>query len=472
MRRTRLPLPLVDRRRRGSGTSPAGLAEMLPAERRGQARDQRLVQRLRACVHPDLYAAQLTAAGHAGQARLDVDAALDHFLASGAREGRRVCALFNPGWYLDALADRGLRVPDGVLPFFHWLTVGWELRIVPTPLFDEEFYRASHPRVSEPWLFAHYLTRGCYRAQWRPSPLGRHHSGVDDPTALAGQRPLLLREMLHRAQEFDLTRTSWLEEGCVAALRTYRTLDTPTMRELVAKAAAIEPLVTQVDPVRRPVSCPPHRHPRLYLAEQAGRLQRELAGCRVGTAVLVPRAGEEEARLGERLVRALGVSASDEALLVATDVPSVEGHKDSGLPFLDLAARAQGLDADRARALALDLLRGLEVRRIITVGSRTGWDLLATYGRQLSTQAELGAVVLDAGSAGPAGLAESLHESLAFLDWVVLDDGSRRALADRYLLPEVSRRRLIPMSVLAAEAGAAPTGGFAEQLAQVPRRGA
>jgi hypothetical protein len=472
MRRTRLQLPFVWRRPRGSGASPARLAELLPAERRGLARDQRLVERLRACVHPDLYAAQLRAEGPTGQARLDVDGALDHFLASGAREGKRVCALFNPGWYLDALADRGLRVPDGVVPFFHWLSVGWEQRIVPTPLFDEEFYRASHPGLSQPWLFSHYLTRGCYRAQWRPSPLGRHHSGVDDPTALAGQRPLLLREMLHRSGEFDLTRTSWLEEGCVAALRTYRTLDTPTMRGLVAKAAAIEPLITQVDPVRRPVSCPPHRHPRLYLAEQAGRLQRELAGRRVGTVVLVPRAGEDEAQLGERLVRALGASATGETLLVATDVPPASGRRESAMPFLDLATRAQGLDADQRRALALDLLRGLEVRRIITVGSRTGWDLLATYGRQLSTQAELGAVVLDAGSAGPAGLAERLNGSLAFLDWVVLDDGSRRALADRYLLPEVSRRRLFPMSILSDEGGAGPAGGLAEQLARVPRRGA
>lgn len=472
MRRTRLPLPLLGRRRCGSGASPAGLAELLPAERRGQARDQRLVQRLRACVHPALYAAQLGAGRPPGQAHLDVDGALDHFLASGARDGKRVCALFNPGWYLDALADRGMRVPDGVVPFFHWLTVGWEQRVVPTPLFDEEFYRASHPGLSQPWLFSHYLTRGCYRAQWRPSPMGRHHAGVDDPTAHAGQRPLLLREMLHRAAEFDLTRTSWLEEGCVAALRTYRTLDTPTMREMVAKAAAIEPLIAQVDPVRRPVSCPPHRHPRLYLAEQAGRVQRALAGRRVGTVVLVARAGEDEAQLGRRLVRALGASATDETLLVATDVPSVPGQRDGAMPFLDLATCAQGLDADQTRALALDLVRGLEVRRIITAGSRTGWDLLATYGRQLSTQAELGAVVHDAGSAAPAGVAESLHESLAFLDWVVLGEGARRALADRYLLPEVSRRRLLPMSVLSAEGAAASAGGLAEQLAQVPRRGA
>lgn len=383
--------------KRALRTSPSrdqlrDIVGLVPPERRETVNAELLWERLRSCAHPDLYAAQLTPDELAGTDVVDRDRAVAHFLAEGARAGRRICALFNPGWYLEQLADRGRQLPDDVVPFFDWLTTGWDERIVPTPLFDEEFYREHHPGLSGPWLFRHYLTRGCYRPGSQPSPVGRHHPGGDDPTARDRHRPLLLREMLHRGAEFDLSRTSWLEEGCVAALRRYASLRSGSMQELVAKAAAIEPQVATTDPRRRRVSCPPHRHPRLYLSEQVEALRVGIGRTRADTVVLVPDAGSgPELRRGLRLAGELrSAEPGSEVLVVGTDArASAPATDPDGVPVVDMARYAEGLGADQELAMLVDLVRGLGSRRVVVAGSRRGRDLLATYGRQLSQEADL-----------------------------------------------------------------------------------
>lgn len=368
----------------------ADLVDLLPPEGRDLVGHERLLDRLRSCAHPDLYVAQLDAS--VAPAAVDRDWAVAHFLSEGARAGLRICALFNPQWYRQQLADRGRALPDDQALFFHWLTTGWEERIVPTPLFDEEYYRAQHPGLSGSWLFQQYLTRGCYRAQSRPSPLGRHHPGGADPTARERQRPLLLREMLHRGGEFDLARTSWLEEGCVAALNRYATLGTEPMQRLVARAAAIEPLVSATSPQQRRVSCPPHRHPRLYLAEQVEAMRLGLDRSSAGTVILLP-VPEPSPELEHALQLARRYDASEPdsgVVIVGTDEPVFgAAGAEAGCAVVDLARQADGLGADQALAMLVDLVRGLGAHRVVVLGSGLGRDLLQAYGRQLSHEVEV-----------------------------------------------------------------------------------
>ena len=57
------------------------------------------------------------------------------------------------------------RSSAGVDPFLHWLTVGWDERVVPTVLFDEAFYVGRHPDLASgpDWAFAQYLRAGLLR---------------------------------------------------------------------------------------------------------------------------------------------------------------------------------------------------------------------------------------------------------------------------------------------------------------------
>ncbi|HET8605210.1 MAG TPA: hypothetical protein VFM09_14875 [Marmoricola sp.] len=495
-RAQRLTRRLGGRARRGgglargpqsSGTVPPGvevgaLADLLPPGRRGQARRPQLRERLRACVHPDLYAAQLSPAERGALDELDVETALAHFLRSGARDGLRVCALFHPGWYEKQLTGRGLELPEGGVPFFHWLTVGWDERIVPTPLFDEDFYREQHPALDPPWLFGHYLHRGCYQPHWRPSPLGRHHPGGADAEAVARQRPLLLRELLHRAEDYDLSATSWLEEGCVAALAKLERLATPRARELVAKAAATEPLIHTPPARRRMLSCPPHRNQRVFLVELVESVRRAVGLTRVDSVVVAPGgrspATEVAASFARSLASLTGSSAGSAdgaavATLLVTDgsggaaPPGAAIEGSPGLRLLDLAELLEGVDEERSLAVLLDLVRGLGTRRLAVVGSDLGWRLLAAYGRQLSGQASLGAFLPDAdlaaaGEAVGQGV-DRFQGCFRHLDWVALESAATRdVLVERYLMPSSVRGRLL----------VAPTGeAMAAGVAAASRRG-
>lgn len=333
---------------------------------------RRIRRRLGWMAHPALYAAQSDRPDLADDPRGTVT----HYLAVGAQRGLRVSALFHPQWYADRLAEHGAAVPAGVTPLLHFLDEGWERRIVPTPLFDEVFYAQRHPELAKHrgWLFEHYLTLGCYQPRWEPSPVGRHHSGGDGARSPRMRQPLLMRQLLHHADEFDLSRTSWLEEGVIAALAAYDGLATPRMRELIDHAAALEPLIAAT-PERRPVVfCPPHRGPRVHLASVAEDVRRRVGRDRAAVVVLVP--GSEATRID------LGGADGEGVLVIGTDHPSTAPTPAQG--FLDLADDLAAFDPPRRVDLLLDVVRGLAPERIVCSGSAAGAELLDLYGRQLA----------------------------------------------------------------------------------------
>jgi len=454
-----------------------GLLPEIPRDRIGE-----VWSRLRACTHPRFYAAQLSAeelAPYGG--RLDLDSTVAHYLAHGARAGKRPSVIFHPQTYADRLAERGLRLPDGAVPFLHWLSVGWDARIVPTPLFDEAWYRKKHPQIVRAWGFAQYVDRGLYEPQWRPSPLGRHHAGMSVPNAAQEHAPLLLPEMLHRAADHDLTRTSWLEEGCLRALETCATLRSPRVQDLIAKAAAIEPLIEEGVESGLAVTCPPYRAPRLFMAEQAEALRRRVGMTHVDTVVVVPDltaatiagvAGQLAAALREAepaasvLLAAADTAAETEADASRGAATSAVPGLPPGIDVLDLGPFAVGFDEERRVDLLLDLVRGLTARRIVTAGSRVGWRLLAAYGRQLSTAASLGACLEPPERTEQGNLVgfavKEFQEAFADLDWALVTTAELAAdLINRYLLSGSLRQRLVTAY---AEDGTSDADGSARQI--------
>lgn len=315
-------------------------------------------------AHPAFYAAQAGRPELAG----DLAACLADFAASGAERGLRISALFHPEWYADRLAERRMPAPSGSGALFrHFLTTGWDLGIVPTPLFDEEHYRARHPDIERRgWGFAHYASRGVYDPARVPTTFGRFHSGLPDPAARASRRPLLLPSMLHRAEDYDLTRTSWLEEGVQEGRRRVAALGSARMRELIAKAVAIEPLVL-TPPEPRWAGVPPYVHPMLLTRDAAESVRRLVGRDHAETVVLA----------------ATGARTGDGLVLVTQG----EGVVPAGA--VDLRAVLEPLNHNQRVKVLLDAVRGLRASRIVVAGSEAGTRLLETYPRQLADQAEL-----------------------------------------------------------------------------------
>ena len=430
---------------------------LLPVGHRDRVERPALARRLRSAAHPRFYAAQV------GDATLadDVEAAIAHFISSGLGQGARISGLFNAGIYAERLAERGLRVEPGVDPFLHWLSVGWDERVVPTVLFDEEFYVGRHPDVATgpDWAFAQYLRAGCYAPGRSPTPFGPNYGGVPAPDARERQDPPLVTGLLHRAADYDLTRTSWLEEGVTLGAAKLAGLDTERMRGLVAKAAAIEPLVAQT-PRERWVSWPPHTHPMLMPTARAEEVRRGLGLVRADTVFVVP--GGAAGPGLQAAASALRELEPDASVLVATVDDPVQPDLDDQAVLVDLAVPWSGFTEARRLLGLLDVVRGLRPRRVVVAGHALGcgWRLLSTYGTTLRHEMSLAAVLT--GPAGPGaddGDGGDFQGCFDRLDWVVTDsDAQREDLAARYLLPAPGRARLLSPSDCAAGALAAVAG--------------
>lgn len=424
--------------------------ELLPAAHRDRVERPALARRLRAATHPRFYAAQVGDPALTG----DVDGALAHFLRSGLHDGARISGLFNPGVYLERLSERGIRVESGVHPFLHWLTVGWDERIVPTVLFDEAFYVARHPDLAggPDWAFAQYLRAGCYAPGRSPTPFGPNYGGGPPaPDARERQDPPLVTGLLHRAADYDLARTSWLEEGVAAGAAKMAALGSVRMRSLVAKAAAIEPLIAAT-PRERWVSWPPHTHPMLMPTARAEQVRRQLGLVRADTVVVVPGGGSPGAGLTAvtSVLRELEPSAT--VVVATTDEPEAPPLGDESV-LIDLSGPWSGFSRARRLLGLLDLVRGVRPRRVVVAGSELGWSLLSTYGPTLRQEMSLAAVLPEPGDETAEADFRGCFDRL---DWVVTDtEAQRDDLVARYLLPAVSRARLL--SAADCEAGALAT---------------
>jgi len=415
--------------------------ELLPADQRGRADRPALARRLRAVTHPRFYAAQVGAP----EVSDDVEAAVSHFLETGLRAGARISGLFNPEIYRQRLAERGLGLA-GADPFLHWLTIGWDERIVPTVLFDEEFYVGRHPDVTSgtDWAFGQYVRAGCYAPGRSPTPFGPNYGGVPAPDARERQEPPLVHGLLHRAEEYDLTRTSWLEEGVTLGAAKLAALGSERMRDLVAKAAAIEPLIAQT-PRERWVSWPPHTHPMLMPTSRAEDVRRRLGLVRADTVFVIPGDGPPGPGVCAAAAALRELEPSATVLVATTDAPT-HSHIDDLAVTIDLGEPWSGFTEARRLLGLLDLVRGVRPRRVVVAGSAIGWRLLSSYGPALRHEMSLAAVVSEP-APGEDVAVDDFQGCFDRLDWVVTDtDALRDDLAARYLLPEPARARLLSAS--------------------------
>gem|GEM_PF-4122881 len=432
----------VDARRASELALPR---DLLPAGHRHRGERTVLARRLRILTHPRFYAAQVGDPALAG----DVEAAITHFLEVGLRDGARISGLFNPDVYQERLRERGLPLPVGVHPLLHFLAVGWEERVVPTVLFDEEFYVGRHPDLASgpEWGFAQYARGGCYAPGRSPTPFGPNYGGVPAPDARERQDPPLVAGLLHRASDYDLTRTSWLEEGVTAGAAKLASLGSDRMRDLVEKAAAIEPQIAET-PRERWVSWPPHTHLMVMPTARAEEVRRGLGLVRADTVVVVPGGTTVGAGL-QAAVSGLRVLEPAATVLVVTTDDPVRPDLDDKAVVVDLSEPWTGFTEHRRLLGLLDLVRGVRPRRLVVAGSELGWRLMSSYATTLRNEMSLAAVL---GGGGPdAASFEDFQGCFDRLDWMATEtDALRDELTARYLLAAPARGRVLGPSDLGA----------------------
>lgn len=439
----------VEMRSAVSDTPMTDIVSKFPPARRKVLKNAAPWERVRQMVHPALYAAQQPEAEG-----MSTDDVFDHYLAHGLHAGLRPSGLFHPGWYARQLEIRNHRpVRKGTDPFLHWITVGYHRRIIPTPLFDEDYYLARHPDLVhwKHWLFTHYVTRGAFEPNRQPSAVvpNLKRGAANAP----GDAPPLVEQMIRRAPSTppsDLSQSSNLEDTAIQLREKLDRLAAPPMRELVEKAAEIEPLILRPYGPRA-VNAPPFSHGYLHLRDQAEELRRALKKPHYDTVVLTPHcrmAGS--ARVAGALTGALvELDRSSDVLVLTTDLSDFERPEwfPDEADVLDLSGYAATLTPDERLRLLLDVVRGLTPARVINVNSRLGWDLFADYGKQLATWTELGAYLFtwdldDKGNKGgyPIAYFQGCFPSLS---WVLTDSAAlRNELVERYSMSTALQNKI------------------------------
>lgn len=422
----------------------AVLARVPEALRLRLLTDARPWRRLRTGSHPALYAAQLGDDEVRDQAQV-----LGHFLAEGIHRGLRCSMLFNPGWYAAQVAARDDLEIEGDA-FLHFLTVGWEHRVVPTPLFDLDHYRLVHKdlRPERGWLFAQYWRRGAYEAHRSPR-LGIVPEWVAGKVAATAGAPVLLACVLQGADPEQLRSTSPFEEAAHVASTRVERLDTPVLRDLVAKAALIDPHVLRPYGPRRAMVAPLF-HPGSALHRAGAQVRAALGNDPVENLVVIPhcRMGGS-ARVTGALTHALVDLMPDAPTTVlTTDLPTFE-RADWFPPqarIVDMSTAVVGLDVDDRCRVLHDVVRGLRPRRVLNVNSRLGWEFYARFGKQAAALTDLDAYLftwdLDARGNRTGYPISAFLDSFSHLHRVFLDGSALRdELVWRYAMgPEQADR--------------------------------
>jgi len=444
--------PALLARSKISKTPLADMVSLFPAAERDAVLKGETWDRLAKIFQPKFYAAQTGDPNH-----ISGELGLIHYLTNGAFSGLRPTILFNSEAYKRNLALRDRRAlvssnMEAEPSFFHWLTFGWRNRIVPTPLFDEQFYLESHQDLTrwKGWLFEHYIIYGCREAHRRASPF------VDaiNPATIEGGIPIVER-VLREAERnsipaLDLSERTSIEDVANDMLEKLQSLEKPKYADLVEKAAAIEPLILRPYSARV-VQWPPIRHALTEVMEIVEEIRGTIGCTSTDTIMLIPHcrmAGS--ARVAGYLTRALAKIDPDKRLLVITtdlhDFDQPEWFAESTRVF-DVSQHTQHLSMENKVRVLLDVVRGLRAEKIINVNSRLGWELFDVFGPQLSMSHNLYAYLFtwDLDIRGNKGgyPITFFQTCFGFMTGVFVDNSAlKHELESRYALSSELRRRL------------------------------
>jgi len=306
----------------------------------------------------------------------------------------------DPTSHIPPLPDRGNAI-------VHFIEFGMKGRIVPSLLFDEDFYRTTYLDIglSDIWGFEHYIRSGIAEPDRQPSRFFQ-------PTHYLAQRDdsrrytRALTDYFLEGEAAGLSPSPDVQLGLgetagarddeimletlarVVADKIDR-LAQPKLRDLIEKAVAIEPMISRPYGPRT-IQWPPHLHAGGARSAAIGETIRlRLTAATYDAVVLIPhcRMAGSARVAGAFLQAARAVRPHWKILLVATDRSEFERPDwfGSDIDLLDLSADVRHLPTEAKIAVLLDLVRGVGARHVVNINSRLGWDLYVAYGRQLST---------------------------------------------------------------------------------------
>jgi len=264
---------------------------------------------------------------------------VEHYLARGAEEGRNPSPDFDTRYYLKRYPDVGA---SGLNPFYHYLTIGRKEGRSPC------FFSAGSPR------FDAFCTE-----------LLRQEPGKVSAKLLEKRRDIRDR----------------LERGA--------------LKEMVDRAAAMEPLIRHASLSAMDPGISPFRFPQLTAKMLAMHRLHRAARWRRAAAVVVVHWSHRlsgAARFAGFIARALAEIRGPEEVLVLRTQASSRGFFNCFPPEcrqIDFGQKCKMLDADNRQRVLVEFLRSLRPTAVFNVNSELFWETLASYGAPLAREVAL-----------------------------------------------------------------------------------
>ncbi|CAH0244971.1 MULTISPECIES: glycosyltransferase family 4 protein [unclassified Pseudomonas] len=298
--------------------------------------------------------------------------------------------LFSVEHYRRIIQDRGLVLQDGETLLQHFLREGIDKQIIPTPYFDEIYYRAQYPSVAaDMWAFEHFVSQGVFEG-WRASSQPRlvvvqpTTSSMQDGTARLNNWKYFLSSCGNGGDLGELYRgvphyTQVIED----------ILRSTAFAKTISRALEIEPAIGDVSDICNVQVAP--FHDARNIARRA--LRALFARDHYDMIVCVPwiRTGGADL-VACQICEAVSLAFPGKSvLLLRTD----QSHFDrpewvsAGVDVVDASGIFRDIPPHQAQTLLYGLFMGLAPSWIININSRLCWDVMARFGARLSESIDL-----------------------------------------------------------------------------------
>jgi len=382
---------------------------------------------LRKLFMAELYKAQIPTLAGASD-----DAAFSHFLFLGHENTARPSALFHLKTYINNLNGwleerttvssnesflkpsnddpRLATLPEESWPlgssdpWLHWFLLGRVMGVIPTPLFDADFYLTLHPELNAQvtnTAFEHYVFTGAFEpwrqasaffsaSEYRYAASELVHETAILDYVLIGQQNRI-RPVNGFNVDAQVSENPFLESAAeIAAIQMSEKIDRlqhGVLGDMVEKAKALDPMLSQSQGPKN-IRFAPKLHPEMDLMRVAERIRRDLPKAHYESVVLIPHcrmAGS--ARIAGTFTKTLvNLTRAENVLLLTTDL-NVFDRPDwfpEGIDVFNVSDYFDTLGMEQRARVLLDIVRGVQPSRLFNINSNLGWRMTSAYCRQLS----------------------------------------------------------------------------------------
>lgn len=278
---------------------------------------------------------------------------------------------FDVPYYLMRYKD--VAQAEDIDPVAHYIRDGVRERRDPSPFFSTRYYMKANPGVAKQRInpLYHYLRYG-YAEGRSPHPFSDRDTAMRVFCKAIGEDPEVTAQSVKDAYR---DRRERLETGELGAM--------------VAKAAALEPLIAHGWSRAVEMGCPPFTTPqRLVDINAINGLHHAVEGRTARAVIAVNRSRWGSGRRMEGYIaHALaGLIGAGEVIVAFTDhVGSVRpGRFPEGCRIVNFAAHCGGIAPEERERLFVEFVRSLGADALFIVNSRLAWNALRPYGKALA----------------------------------------------------------------------------------------